>query len=149
VRAHHEAVPSTDAGGPGAHARPQGGAAAPGRDEAVDGSADPSLQAVQRRLSRARGRRVCRDGEPEGRVRRLSGLGRQQQAVPVQDPPDCVQPPPGDGLHVEGAHARRHHCHPGRARHRVRGVRPVSADRIAIAHEMIAHYNAQDADAYV
>jgi len=25
----------------------------------------------------------------------------------------------------------------------------VSADRIAIAHEMIAHYNAQDADAYV
>lgn len=25
----------------------------------------------------------------------------------------------------------------------------MSADRIAIAHEMIAHYNAQDADAYV
>jgi hypothetical protein len=25
----------------------------------------------------------------------------------------------------------------------------VSADRIAIAHQMIAHYNAQDADAYV
>jgi NADH:ubiquinone oxidoreductase subunit D len=33
---------------------------------------------------------------------------RQQQAVSLQDPPDRVQPPPGDGLHDEGPHARRH-----------------------------------------
>ena len=50
---------------------------------------------------------------------------RQQQAVPLQDPPDRVQPSPGDGLHVEGPHAGRHDRDPRRDRHRVRGVRPV------------------------
>ena len=45
----------------------------------------------------------------------------------VQDPPDRLQPPPGDGLHDQGPHARRRHRHPRRDRHRVRGVRPVSA----------------------
>jgi NADH:ubiquinone oxidoreductase subunit D len=34
----------------------------------------------------------------QGRVRRVSGVRRHQQAVPLQDPPDRVQPPPGDGL---------------------------------------------------
>ena len=39
----------------------------------------------------------------------------------VQDPPDRVQPSPGDGLHVEGPHARRRHRHPRRDGYRVRG----------------------------
>jgi NADH-quinone oxidoreductase subunit D len=52
------------------------------------------------------GRGLCRDRKPQGRVRRLSGRGRHQPALPLQDPPDGVQPPPGDGLHDEGPHAR-------------------------------------------
>ncbi len=49
----------------------------------------------------------------------------------VQGAPDRVQPSAGDGLHDEGPHARRHHRHPLRDRHRVRGVRPVSRGRHA------------------
>ena len=64
----------------------QGRAAEARRDEALDGSADPSLQALHRGLSRA-GRRGLRRGRgAEGRVRRLSGLRRHQQALPLQDP---------------------------------------------------------------
>ena len=62
-----------------------------GRDEALDGGADPSLQALHRRLSRAGGRDLHRGGEPEGRVRRLSGRGRHQPAVSLQDPPDRLR----------------------------------------------------------
>ena len=50
-----------------------------------------------------------------------------QQAVPLQDPPDRVQPSAGDGLHDEGPHAGRHDRGAGRDGYRVRGVRPVSA----------------------
>ena len=39
--------------------------------------------------------------------------------------PTGVQPPPGDGLHDEGPHARRRDRRPRRDRRRVRGVRPV------------------------
>src|SRR3546814_4453854 len=52
---------------------PQGGAAQARRDEAVDGSADPSLKALHRRLSRARRRGLCGDRKPQGRIWRLSG----------------------------------------------------------------------------
>jgi NADH-quinone oxidoreductase subunit D len=55
-------------------ARPQGGAAEARRDEAVDGSADPSLQALYRGLPRPGGRSLCRDRKPQGRVRHLHGL---------------------------------------------------------------------------
>ena len=68
--------------GPIASARPQGRAAQARRDEAVDGSADPPLQALHRGLPRPRRRGLCRDREPEGRVRRLSGRRRHQQALP-------------------------------------------------------------------
>ena len=56
------------------------------RDEALDGSADPPLQALHRRLPRAGGRGLCRGRGAEGRVRRLSGRRRHQQALPLQDP---------------------------------------------------------------
>ena len=62
--------------GPIASARPQGRPAQARRDEAVDGSADPSLQALHRGLPRPRRRSLCRDRKPQGRVRRLSGRRR-------------------------------------------------------------------------
>ena len=56
----------------GRRRRQQDRAAAARRDEALDGSADPSLQALHRRLPRAGGRGLCRGRSAEGRVRRLS-----------------------------------------------------------------------------
>ena len=47
---------------------------------------DPSLQALHRGLSRAGGRGLCRRRSAQGRVRRLSGVGRLQQALSLQDP---------------------------------------------------------------
>src|SRR3546814_19833804 len=70
-------------------------------------------------------RSLCRDREPQGRVRHLSGLGRRQQAVPRQDPPDRLQPPSGDGLHDQGPHACRRHRPPRRHGYRLRGVRAL------------------------
>ena len=52
---------------------PEGDAAAARRDEALDGGADPPLQAVHRGRARARGRGLRRDREQQGRVRRLPG----------------------------------------------------------------------------
>ena len=51
VGADHEAVPGRDARGAGAEPRPQGDAAQARRHEAVDGGADPSLQAVTPKAS--------------------------------------------------------------------------------------------------
>jgi NADH-quinone oxidoreductase subunit D len=81
---------------------PQGRAAEAGRDEALDGSADPSLQALHRRLPRAGRRGLCRGRSAEGRVRRLSRRRRHQQAVPLQDPRAGLRPPAGDGLLCRG-----------------------------------------------
>ena len=95
-------------------------AAAPWRDEAFDGSADPSLQALHRGRPRA-GRRSLRRGRgPEGRVRRLSRRRRHQQALQMQDPRARLCPSAGDGLHLPGPSARRRLGDPGLARHRVR-----------------------------
>ncbi|MGJ3628355.1 hypothetical protein AB5I41_17890 [Sphingomonas sp. MMS24-JH45] len=66
VGADHAPVPERDARRPDRDARPQGRAARAGRDEALDGSADPPFQALYRGLSRPRGRSVCRDREPKG-----------------------------------------------------------------------------------
>ena len=73
-------------GRPGLGRRRQDRAAEARRDEALDGSADPSLQALYRRFSRAGRRSLCRGRGAEGRVRRLSRLRRHQQAVQVQNP---------------------------------------------------------------
>ena len=90
VGADHEAVPGEAecAGrqGPVSAARQQDRAAEARRDEALDGSADPSLQALHRGLSRAGGRGLCLRRGAEGRVRRLSRRGRHQQALSLQDP---------------------------------------------------------------
>ena len=71
---------------PGRGRRPQDHAAAARRDEALDGSADPSLQALHRGLPRAGRRDLHRGRGAQGRVRRLSGVRRHQQALSLQDP---------------------------------------------------------------
>ena len=48
--------------------------------------------------------------------------GRQQQTLPLQDPPDRVQPSAGDGLHVQGPHAGRYDRDHWRDRRCVWGV---------------------------
>ena len=81
---------------------PQGRAAAPRRDEDLDGSPDPSLQALHRRLPRPGRRGLCRGRSAQGRVRRLSGGRRLQQALSLQDPRAVLRASAGDGLHVPG-----------------------------------------------
>ena len=69
--AHHRARPR--------HRRePQDGAAKARRNEKLDGSADPSFQALYRGLSRAQGRGLCRGRSAKRRVRRLSRLRRHE-----------------------------------------------------------------------
>ena len=74
------------------------------------------------------GRRGLRRGRgAEGRVRRLSGRRRHQQALQVQDPRAGLCPSAGDGLHLPWPSARRRLGHPRLARHRVRRGRSVMA----------------------
>ena len=65
-REDHQAVPGEDAAGAGEGAGPQVQPAAARRDEALDGSADPSLQAVHRGLSRAARCHLHRHRDPKG-----------------------------------------------------------------------------------
>ena len=71
-----------------------------------------------------------------------------EQALPLQDPPDRVQPPAGDGLHVARAT-----CCPTRPPFWARSTwcsGSATGERTSPSpKQMIAHYNAQDADAYV
>ncbi len=104
VGAHHEAVHAEAAAQPTGRARSsverqQDRAAAARRDEALDGSADPSLQALHRRRPRAGRRGLRRRRGAQGRVRRLSGRRRHQQALQVQDPRAGLRPSAGDGSH--------------------------------------------------
>ena len=102
----------------------------PRRDEALDGVAHPSLQALHRRLSRACGRGLRRGRGAQGRVRRLSDRRRHQQALQVQDPCARLRASVGDGFPLQGPHAGRRVGDPRLARHRVRGGGPM---KIAIA----------------
>ena len=116
-----------DAGRAGARARPEGDAAAAGRDEALDGGADPPLQAVTPRAC------TCPTGEVYAAIESSKGefgvylvARRHQQALPLQDPlarATCTSRP---GLHGQGPHAGRRAGDHRLARHRVRGDRPVS-----------------------
>ena len=90
-------------GGSGRGQRPQGHAAAARRDETLDGSADPSLQALYRGLSRAGGRDLHRGRGAQGRVRRLSRLRRHQPALSLQDPRAGLCLPAGARFHVARA----------------------------------------------
>ena len=131
VGAHHEAVHRETAragrAGTGRRRGQQDCAAAARRDEALDGSADPSLQALHRRLPRAGRRGLCRGRGAEGRVRRLSGRRRHQQALQVQDPRAGLCASAGDGFHLQGPSAGRRLRHSRLARHRVRRGRSVMA----------------------
>ena len=87
VHQDHEAMHREDAVGAGG-LRPTIRSCRRNRAEmkTLDGSADPSLQALYRRLPRSGGRGLCRGGSAQGRVRRLSGRRRHQQALSLQDP---------------------------------------------------------------
>ena len=112
--------------GPDPGGGPEGDPAAARRDEALDGGADPPLQALHRGRPRAGGRGLRRDREQQGRVRRLPRGGRHQQALALQDPPAQLRPSRGAQFHVQGPHACRRASDHRRAGHRVRGDRPVS-----------------------
>ena len=76
-----EQAASPEGQGPVIGRRRQDRAAKARRDEALDGGADPSLQALHRGLPRAGWRGLCRGRGAQGRVRRLPRLRRQQQAL--------------------------------------------------------------------
>src|SRR5205814_442089 len=127
VIAHHSPGAGADAGRTGQGQRPQGGAAAARRDEAVDGSADPSFQALHRGLPRPCRGDLHGGRGAEGRVRRLSRVGRHQSAVSLQDPCAGLRDATGDRVPVARSHAgrsRRDHRLDG---HRFRRDRPVNA----------------------
>src|SRR5450432_3773247 len=131
VRPHHETVHRKTAhrrrAGAGRSRGQQDLSAAPRRDEALNGSADPSLQALHRRFSRA-GRRGLRRGRgAKGRVRRLPRRRRQQQALQMQDPRARFRASAGDGFHLQGPSVGRRVGHSRLARYRVRRGRPVMA----------------------
>ena len=107
VAQDHAPVPGADAGRAGARAGPEGDAAAARRDEALDGGADPPLQALHRGRARAGGRGLRRDREQQRRVRRLPGRRWHQQALALQDPPAQLRPSRGVGFHVHGPHPCR------------------------------------------
>ena len=115
-------------GGAGASpgAQQQAHAAEARRDEALDGSAHPSLQALHRRLPRAGRRGLCRRRGAEGRVRRLSRVGRHRQAVPLQDPGARFRASVGDGFPLPQVDAGRRQRDPRLARHRVRRGGPMT-----------------------
>ena len=104
IPAHHASMHRRDADRPGQDHRRQDLAAAPGRDEALDGGLDPPLQALHRGLPRAGRRDLYRGRGAQGRVRGLSRLGRHQQAVPMQDSRPELRLPAGDRVHVQGPH---------------------------------------------
>ena len=95
------------------------------RNEALDGIADPSLQALHRRLPRSRRGSVRGGRGAQGRVRRLSGRRRHRQALSLQDPRSRLRASAGHGFHVPQAHARRRQRHPRLPRHRVRRGGPL------------------------
>src|ERR1700722_11818812 len=135
VDPHHEAVRGEIAvagrTGSGRGRRQQDRAAAPGADEALDGVAHPSLQALYRRLSRAARLSLRRGRSAQGGVRRLSDRRRQQQAVQVQDPRAELCTLAGDGFPLPWAHAGRYFGDLGLDRHRLWRGRPMSVRRLA------------------
>ncbi len=90
-----------------------------GRDEALDGSADPPLQALYRGLSRAGRRGLRRRRGAEGRVRRLSRRRRHQQALSLQAARAGLRASAGDGFHLPRPHAGRRLRRSRLPRHRV------------------------------
>ena len=109
-----------------------------GRDEVQHGRADPPLQALHRRLPRARRRGLCGGRASEGRVRHLHRQRRRQQALPHEDPPARLSAPGRagrDGARPHDCRRRRRDRHHG---HRVWRDRPVNAIRSHDAFRRLA-----------
>ena len=117
----------------------------PGRAE-MKGSMEAlihPLQALYRGIQGAGRRDLHRGRGSQGRVRRLSGLRRLQQAVPLQDSRARLRLPPGHRVHEQGPHAGRPGRHRGLDGYRLRGGRPVS-ETFALTPE-----NKAKADAFI
>src|SRR4051794_20936207 len=142
-RAHHAPVhrQAARAGRAGADldAGRQGGAPRPQGDEALDGGADSSLQALHRGLPCAGWRGLRRRRGSQGRVRRLSRRGRHQQGLSLQDPRAEFRPSPGHGLPVPRPHAGGRVRRARLARHRVRRGGSLKAPAAKLCPLAAAH----------
>ncbi len=112
--------------GPGDARGPQAHAAVARGHEGRHGIADPPLQAVHRGLLRARGRDLRGGRGAQGRVRRLAGIGRRQQALSPEVPCAGFRAHVGDGRDGPRPHARRRRRGDRHHGHRIRRDRPVS-----------------------
>src|SRR5699024_3113137 len=129
VHAHHRAVRGLAEGQPRpGHGRQlQGGASLPRGDEGRHGSADPPLQAVQRRLLRAGGRDLPGRRGAEGRIRLLPGVRWREQAVSRALACTGLRPTVVDERGGEGTHAVGRGGDDRYLRRRVRRDRQVRA----------------------
>src|SRR5204863_9961259 len=66
----------------------------------------------------------------QGRIRRVSGFGRVEQTLSLQDPRAELLASAGHGFPVQGSHACRRAVCPWLDRRRFRGDRPVSYRRL-------------------
>ena len=114
-----EKLNSATGQGPCRHRRRQDRAASPGQYEGLDGGVDPSLQALHRRLSRARGRGLRGGRGAERRVRLLHRFRRNQQTLPPALPLARFRASSDDGFPLPQALARRRQRNSRFHRHRV------------------------------
>jgi len=103
----------------------------PRGDEGRHGSPDPPLQAVHRRVLRPGRGDVLGGGSTEGRIRRVPGQRRRQQAVPLQVARAGFRAPLVDGRGGAWPHAGRRRRDDRYLRRGVRRDRPLIAPRSA------------------
>ena len=119
------------------------------RDEDLDGSADPSFQALHRRLSTFRPAKFMRRSK-RPRASSASIWSPTAPTSPIAAKSarrlSCIC---RRWITCAGPHAGRRLRRAGLARHRVRGGGPVTMHPIAIVQKQLDAYNAQDLDAYV
>jgi NADH:ubiquinone oxidoreductase subunit E len=113
-------------GGPGEFDRPQGDAAAARRDEALDGSADPPLQALLPRASTCRrARPTPRSKRPRASSASISSPTAATSRTAARSAPG-VPAPAGDGILLQGLHAGGFGGDPRLHGYRVRRDRSMS-----------------------
>src|SRR5262249_54110035 len=106
----------------------------------------PPFQALYRGLPRSAGRNLYSGRGAQGRVRRVSGVGRQQQALSLQDPRPWFPASAGHGFLLPGPHAGRLGGDPRFHGHRLRRDRSMnetfafSAENQALVTKILARY---------
>src|SRR5690606_38609575 len=100
----------------------------------------PPLQALHRGLPHSGRRGLCGRRGAEGRVRRLSGVGRHQQTLPRQAVGARLPSPAGDGLDEPRPHAGGRVRHHGLARGDVQRSRARSDGRRARGEKVASEF---------